>query len=157
MRDMPAYATQQAVYGTAFLNSILAAFKTVATAALVATAKVRLNINPAFNPGPGDTIAENAANEANFTGYTAGGAAVMLGSPVNLSPTCQGAIATANFAATSSGTFVSNVIHGYWIDDGTNVIFAEAFPAGVSFTFGVPGDFLELILQFPQQSNQPAV
>jgi hypothetical protein len=155
--EMPAYASQQVVYGTAFLDTIIAALKTVPAAALINGAKVRLNTNLAYNPQPGDSITTNTANEANYSGYTAGGIAVVLGTPVNLSPTCQGTIFNATFTAATASPFVPNVCYGYWVDDGTNVIMGEKFAAGTSYSFGSPGDFLELIGQVPQQANQATV
>ncbi len=154
---MAAYASQNVVYGTAFLNSLMAAYGTVATGPLVATAKMRLNSNPGFNPQPGDSIATNTANEAAFTGYPAGGIDVVLSTPVNLSPTCQGTVASGTFTATTSGSFVSGTAYGYWIDDGTNVIAAEPFPPGSPALFAGPGDFLELVVQLPAQARQATI
>lgn len=151
---MPAFASSNPVYGTAFLNSLLNAYKTTAAGPLVATAKVRLNTNPAFNPGAGDTIADNVANEADFSGYPAGGIAVVLSAPVNLSTTCQGSLFNATYTAAAATPFVTGTAYGYWVDDGTNVIMGEKFGAGINFAFGVPGDFLELIGQMPQQAYQ---
>jgi hypothetical protein len=143
------------VYGTTFLNTVLAAFKTVASAALIATAKVRLSHNPSFVPNPGATITGLAAEECNYSGYAAGGVALVVGSPVNLSTSCQGAVTGLQFLATAASPFVSDNAYGYWVDDGTNVILQEAFPGGMAVPFGAPGDFLELILEIPQQATQP--
>jgi hypothetical protein len=151
---MSAYASAQVTFGTAFLNTLMAALKTAPMNPLVNTAKIRLNTNPAFNPSPGDAISTNTANEADYTGYTAGGIAVSLSSPVNLSPTCQGVVASALFTATSASPFVSSVVYGYWIDDGTNVILAEKFAGGINVAFDAAGAFLELIVQLPAQAIQ---
>ena len=151
---MAAYASLKITYGKAFLNTIAAAWKTTASGALILDGKLRLNTNPSFNPSAEDTIAGNAANEADYSGYTAGGIAVTLSAPVNLSATCVGAICSGTFAATTDSPFVSSVVYGYWIDDGTNVIAAEAFPTNQQVTFGTPGDFLELVVQLPIQAVQ---
>lgn len=124
---------------------------------MIATAKVRLSTNPSFVPNSLATIAELAANEANYSGYTAGGVALVVGSPVNLSPTCQGAVTAVSFVATAASPYVPSNVYGYWVDDGTNVIAQEAFAGGASVGFGAPGDFLELVLELPQQGPQLTV
>lgn len=151
---MAAYNSQQVVFGTAFLNTIMAALKTVPMAALVVGAKMRLNTNPAFNPQPSDTIADNTANEADYSGYAAGGIAVVLSAPVNLSPTCQGVVSSGLFLATTATPFVPSVAYGYWVDDGTNIIIAEKFGGGTNFPFASAGDFLDLIINLPAQAIQ---
>lgn len=154
---MASYASQNVMFGSAFLNSVLAAFKTMATAPLIATAKVRLTSNPSFTPQPNSTIAELAADEVAYSGYTAGGVALVVGAPVNLSLTCQGAVTGVQFLAAVASPFVPGQAYGYWVDDGTNVILQEAFPGGIAYGFGAPGDFLELVLQIPQQAPQATI
>lgn len=151
---MSSFTSQQVTFGKAFLNSVVAAWKTVASAALIATAKVRLSNNPGLVINPGLTIAELAANECAYSGYTAGGLALVVGAPANLSPTCQGAVTGLQFLAASASPFVPDTAYGYWVDDGTNFIAGEAFPGGVGFSFGAAGDFLELVLELPLQSTQ---
>jgi hypothetical protein len=154
---MAAYASASVVFGTNFLNTLMAALKTTASGPLVATAKVRLNTNPAFNPQPGDSIATNTANEADFSGYTTGGDSLTISNPVNLSATCQGVVGAVTFTSATASPFVSGTAYGYWVDDGTNVIVAERFANGVNFGFSAPGDFLELIVQIPAQAFQATV
>ena len=151
------YTSQNVVYGTAFLNTVIAALKTTAAGPLVATAKVRLSKDPSFRPTPANTIAELAANETDYSGYTAGGVALVVGNPVNLSPTCQGAVTGLQFLSTTATPYVSDQAYGYWVDDGTNVILAEAFPAGTIANFASPGAFLELVLQLPMQAPQATI
>ncbi len=139
------------------MDTVLAAFKTTASAALIASAKVRLSNNPSFRPTPTDTIAGNAATECDYSGYAAGGVALVVGAPANLSPTCQGAVTGVQFLATTATPFVASSAYGYWVDDGTNVILAEAFSAGFIATFAAAGDFLELVLEIPQQSPQATI
>ena len=148
------YTSQKVTFGTTFLNALVTALKTAPTNPLINTAKVRLSNNPAFNPNPAETIATLAATECAYTGYAAGGIALVVGSPVNLSPICQGAVTTLQFLATTATPFVPDTSYGYWVDDGTNVILAEAFPVGFPFGFSAPGDFLELVLQIPAQAFQ---
>jgi hypothetical protein len=151
------FKSQNVIYGTAFLNTVLAAFKTIPAAALIATGKLRLSHDPAFNPVPGTALAALVAQEANFSGYPAGGAAVVLSAPVNLSPTAQGAVVSNLFLATTASPFVNDNCTGYWIDDGTNFIMGEAFGAGQAAAFSSPGDFLELIVELPMQAGQATV
>jgi hypothetical protein len=149
---LPQYTPQNLTYGTAFLNAIIAALKVAPTNPLVNTAKVRLSANPSYNPTPTSTITALASEEANYSGYTAGGLALTVGSPVNLSSTCQGAVTALQFLATTATPFVANQIYGYWVDDGTNVLVAEKFAAGLVVAFGAPGDYLELLVTFAQQA-----
>lgn len=142
------------IYGTDFLNTILAAYKTTASGPLIASAKVRLINSPTFAPTPATTIADLAAVECAYSGYAAGGIALTVGAPVNLSRTCQGAVTALQFLATAATPFVQDSAYGYWVDDGTNMIVVEMFPAGTVAPFGSAGAFLELLLQLPQQAPQ---
>lgn len=152
---MATWSTQQLTFGTAFMQTVMAALKTVPGDPLINAAKVRLSVDPAFAPSPGSKISDLAPQEANYSGYAAGGIAVVLSNPVNLSNTCQGSIAEATFTATTADPFVSGSVTGYWIDDGTNFICGEAFPSGQKATFSAPGAFLALIVQIPMQAIQP--
>jgi hypothetical protein len=151
---MAAYSSQQITFGIAWIDTVLAAFKTgTGTTPLVNSAKCRLNVSPSFLPTPGQVISGYTPNEANFSGYSSGGDAVTLSAGVNLSPTCEGVVATVTFISTAASPYVPNTCYGYWMDDGTNVILAEAFPApGVPFT--AAGDFLSLLIQIPFQAIQ---
>jgi hypothetical protein len=148
-----AYSSQNITYGNAYQKTAALAQKTAPTNPLINTAKVRLSTQLGFSPSGTATIAELAANEANYSGYTAGGLALTLTGPVNLSALCEGMIAALTFLATTATPFVPNTLYGYWVDDGTNVIAQEAFPAP-GITIAGPGDFLALLLQLPQQVNQ---
>jgi hypothetical protein len=146
------YTSNRIVYGTGFLNTVIGAFNTVPAAKLVNAAKLRLSLSNAFNPAPGSTIASLAANEATFTGYTAGGYAFAASAALNLSGNAQGSVTP--ILITASGSTTQNVIYGYWIDDGTNLILGEAFPVGQTVTFAAAGDFLQLLVYLPLQNRQ---
>lgn len=153
---MTNWQARNVVFGIAFVDTVLAALKTVASAALIATAKVRLSTDTAFNPTPNVTISALAAHEAAYTGYTAGGVAAVLSAPVNPSTVVLGVLIPALFIATSSGSFVPATVTGWWLDDGTNFICGEAFGGGNTANFGQPGDFLDLTVVVPfglQQST----
>jgi hypothetical protein len=149
---MAVYTSNRVVFGTAFLNTMLAALNAIPGAKLINAAKCRLSQAPGFAPAPGSLIAALAANEANFTGYTPGGVAFAATPVQNLSPNAQGTVTPVVFSATGSTT--GNVIYGYWIDDGTNFIMGEAFPAGQAVNFASAGDFLEIIVEVPIQNRQ---
>jgi hypothetical protein len=151
---MAVYTSNRVVFGQAFANTIMAALNTLPAAKLINAAKLRLSQQAGFNPTPLSTIAALAANEATFTGYTPGGYAFAATPVVNLSPNAQGTATVVIIQATGSTT--GNTITGYWIDDGTNMIMAEAFPAGTSVIFAASGDFLELVVQIPIQLRQAA-
>jgi hypothetical protein len=149
------WSALQAVFGRAFADTVIAAFKARPAGPLVsATAKFRLSKDAAYNPTPDSTIAGLAANEADYSGYTAGGETVVLSAAVNLSSIGVGALATQLFEATVAGPFVPANVYGWWIDDGTNVIAAEAFPVGTVATFASPGDFLDLTAVLPVRFYQ---
>lgn len=151
---MAEFTSQQIGYGRAFADTVVGAFGTVPANALIHLAKLRLSHDPAFAPTPESTVAGLAAQEAVFTGYPAGGLTFTPGSPVNLSPLAQGAVSTAIFTAGGGGSFTPDTVYGYWIDDGTNVIAYEAFPASQQVPLAAPGDFLVLVIQLPEQLRQ---
>jgi hypothetical protein len=151
---MAEFSSISPAYGQAFLDTIAAAYKTIPGAALIAAAKLRLSTDPAFAPTFGATIAALAAHEATFTGYPAGGAAIVLSAPVNLNADTVGALVNIIFLATAP--LPANQAYGYWVDDGTNVILMERFPDGLGVHFAAAGDFLNLGVAFPQTMLQPA-
>jgi hypothetical protein len=138
------WRTKQVVFSQAFMNAVLAAFNVRPAASLIGAGKLRLSHDPAFNPQPSSTIASLAANETNFSGYPAGGAALVLVPGVNLTPIIQAGIATAVFEAFTAAPFVADTITGWWCDDGVNLVAGEAFGPGNAVPIGAPGDFLQL-------------
>jgi hypothetical protein len=152
---MTFYQAIQAIYGQTFVNTVLAAFKTVPGGALVTAGKLRLSNLQTFNPTPANTISDFSANECAYSGYTAGGIAVVLTAPVNLSTIVDGVMFTALFEATSASPFVPDTAYGWWIDDGTNVIAAERFANNGAAGFGAPGAFLNLTAILPMRLMQP--
>jgi hypothetical protein len=148
------YASKSVVFGTAFAKTVLAALKTAPANPLINTGKVRLSHDPAFNPIPASTVAALVAQEASFSGYTAGGIAVALSAPLNLTTQVDGVLTSALFLAVTASPFVADVAYGWWIDDGTNVIAGEAFAGGVNVGFNGPGDFLDLEVFLPYVLHQ---
>jgi hypothetical protein len=151
------YESQQVGYGSAFADTILAALKTVPGGALIVTGKVRLSQDPAFNPTPLSVITDLTPNEANYSGYAAGGIAAILSAPLNLSTVCRGVLIPALFLDTTGSPNVTNVVYGYWIDDGTNVIAFERFANNQTANFTGTGDFLSLTILLPIQLSQGTV
>jgi hypothetical protein len=150
------YTSLQPVFGMDFVNTVLAAYKTVPGGALIVGGKVRLSQDPAFAPTPASLIADLAAQEANFSGYTAGGYAAVLSAPVVITPFIQGVLIPALAIAAVASPFVPNDVTGYWLDDGTNVIMAERFADLGIAAFGAPADFLSLLLVLPFNLLQAA-
>ena len=151
---MNTYTAQQVTYGQAFVNTILAALKTVPGAALIVAGKLRLSNNPTLVLTPQTTIAALAANECAYSGYTAGGIAVVLSAPLNLSNNAQGVLTTGLFLAVTATPYVPDTATGWWIDDGTNFIVGERFAGNQVATFAAPGAFLDLIAELPIQLGQ---
>ena len=151
------YESVTLVYGRVWLNSLLSALKTIpATPLLPTTSKIRLSSDPAFNPTPDSTIADLAAQEAAFSGYSAATNPIALKGPVNLSGQAVGMLQDAFWEAVTATTFVSGSVYGYWLDDGANIVCAERFAGGLVAGFAEPGDFLALTLLIPAQLIQPA-
>ncbi len=146
---MLSYTSQVVGYGLAFMDTVMQAFTTLPAAKLINTAKLRLSHDPAFSPTPGSTIAALAAQEANFTGYPAGGAAFATGTPIHLAPSIDGAGTAVFFQATTGAPFTADTVYGYWVDDGTNVIAYERFAGGVAMPFTSPGVGMEMVVFLP--------
>ena len=152
---MSTYAAQNVVFGQAAANALLNCLKTAPLAALLATGKLRLSHDPAFNPNPQTALSALSAQEANYSGYPSGGIAVALTVGVNLSPGAQGAVQSALFEAATATPFVSDTVTGWWIDDGTIMWCAEKFTPPFVAPFQAVGDFLQLLAAFPDQLRQP--
>lgn len=150
------WITKSVVYGQSFLLTVVSALKTVPGGALVVAGKLRLSKDPAFNPTSASTISALAANEADYSGYASGGIAVVLTTGLLVGTVGVGAEAPAVFVAATATPFVPATVYGYWVDDGTNVIAAEAFGGGQSALFGAVGDFLALTLLLPFRFQQGA-
>jgi len=132
------------VYGRAWLSTIVAALKTVPGAALLAAGKVRLTKVVGFNPQSSMTIATLTPDECDFVGYPAGGLALTPSAEVNVTQATIGVIGNATFICTDSAAPGPNSCTGYWIDDGVNVVVAEAFVPGQTVVFAQNGDYLDL-------------
>ena len=150
------YRSQSVVLGTAFVDAILAAMTTRPAGALMVSPKVRLNASSTFSPQVGSLIADFTANETTYSGYTSGGVAYTPTGIGNLSAAAQAQYGSVTFAATAATPFVSGVAYGWWIDDGTNVLWAEKFTNGFVMSFGAPGDYLVLDLILPMQQRVAA-
>jgi hypothetical protein len=148
------YSAKKVVIGQAAANALLGALTTGHVGGLLATGKLRLSHDPSFNPTPQSTLASLSAQEANFSGYPAGGVAVSLTTGLNLSPNAQGASQAALFEAAAATPFVADNITGWWIDDGTIFWVGERFAAGLIAGFAAVGDFLELIAIIPELLTQ---
>lgn len=148
------FLSKNIVFGRVFASSIIAAMGTRAAAALIVTPKVRLTTLLGFNPQPSMLLADLVANEAAWTGYTSGGYAPTFSAEVNLGPNIVGL--TANVVPISTGVNASpgNTCYGWWMDDGTNVIMAEAFGQNGPIIFAAVGDYLDLQVSFPQDLFQ---
>lgn len=151
---MPSITTTANGYGRAFANTILAALKTAPADPLIDAAKLRLSQDPAYNPTPSATIAALEAQEADYSGYTAGGYAVVVPNPVNLSGSAQGVFLSQLLTATTATPFVDNVLYGWWVDDGANVIAYGRFNQDNPPGMGQPGDFIDLGVSLCMMLNQ---
>lgn len=151
---MTYYASQSVVFGLDWINTVLAAYKVAPLAALTDLAKLRLSKDPSFNPTPASTITDLEANEADYSGYAAGGVAVVLSAPVLLSTVCSGVLFPYTFLATSASPFVPATVYGWWMDDGTNFIAGERFANSQNAGFAAPGAFLALTTVLPFQTRQ---
>lgn len=151
---MTYYQAKSVTFGRTFINTVLAALKTVPGAALLVAGKLRLSQDPSFNPQPSSLIADLTPAEADYSGYVAGGVAVVLTAPVNLSTVADGVLFTALYLAAAATPFVANNVTGWWIDDGTNYVAGERFQNNGVASFSAPGAFLNLTAVLPQQLIQ---
>jgi hypothetical protein len=142
------FQAQRIVLGRGITQALLDALSTVPTAALAATPKMRLSHDPAFAPISTSLPSELAAEEAMYTGYTAGGLAVLFGTPLNLSPSIQGITASITFEVGATAPTTPDSIYGYWIETTTELVCAEAFPTGLVFGMAAPGDYLTIVCAF---------
>lgn len=157
MTQVTSYQSRNVVLGRAFAATILDALAAAPLAELIDTGKIRLSKDSSFNPTPDSTRAALATNEADFSGYTAGGYACVLSANVRLGVNIVGKTAPAlPICATATPLVVCNV-YGYWVDDGTNVIVAEKFPEGMVAGFNAVGDYLDLLVAFPVMLLQVAL
>lgn len=138
------WKTQKVTYSRALVDAFLAALSTVPGAALLATPKIML-----WNDGPTITPDWNPADYTapTFHGYTPGAVTLSVAS-VNIGGTDQARVATVTFVATAGGA-IADTCNGYALVDTTLAIpyLIERFPAG--FSFGIPGDFLQIDLIVP--------
>ncbi len=153
---MNQWTSLNVVIGQVAANKWVGALKTRPAAALLATGKLRLSKDPAFGPTQQSTLAELEANEADFSGYPAGGIAVSITDGLNISPTIQGAMTSGTFEAATATPFIGNAVTGYWIDDGTDPVTMEAFPNAQTADFSSVGDFLVLNAVLPMNLLQRA-
>jgi len=151
---MSQYTSQEVTYGQAFGLTVVSALKTVPGQALINSAKLRLFKNPSLAPDPVTPLADLVAAECDFSGYPAGGIAVVLTVGLVLSNSCVGALTTGLFVADDTDPFVSGSAYGWWIDDGTNVIAVEKFAGGSAVPFAGKGAFLDLSVELPLQLLQ---
>lgn len=153
---MPSYTTQNVGYSRVFADSVLAAFKADPGAALIVTGKVRLSRDPDFNPAFDTPVADLTPNEADFTGYPAGGVAVTMSDPLNILTTAQAILISALFIVTEDDPQVENQVYGWWIDNGTDVIAYERFNTSGPFNLAEPGDYLDCTILLPMRLAQAA-
>jgi len=132
-----------------FAVKMLGRIATGNAAAIVVSGKIRLSKDPAFAPAQGQTRAGLAAMEADYTGYAAGGIAAVFSATLNQRLGVVAVVAPALFLATAADPQVAATVTGWWIDDGTDLVCAERFAAGVTRPFVVPGDYLALDCPIP--------
>lgn len=144
------------VLGQAFIDTILANFKAPNVAKLVDAAFVRLSKDPAFNPTSASLVADLELAEADFSGYAAGGYALVLGAAINAGGGGRACAGNIVAIAGAANPFIQNTVYGWWVDDGANMIAGQAFGDGNQVAFGKPGDFLDMLAGIPLNFLQPA-
>lgn len=143
------YQTKSVVFGAAWVATEIAAVAARPAGALVAAGKLRLSKLPGIIANPNLTRAQLAANEAAYTGYPAGGYAVVFSAQVNLTTQILGLLVNQLFLVTADDPQVNETITAWWIDDGTNLVVMEAFAEGATWSQSGPGDFLALLASVP--------
>jgi hypothetical protein len=131
------------VWQKSILDGMLGALSTVPAAVLMLTPKIELYNS---NTIPKPTSVHGDFTLTTFSGYAA--KAVTLTPPGNLTNLDQCVTSTASFTATTGTPFVSDVVTGYMVTDGTATVYAaELFASPVPIA--QPGDFLDLDLILP--------
>lgn len=148
------YQTQNFVYNRTFMDNLLKAFSTIPAAKLIATPTLCLLTGSPPNITPDTLLSDLAAAKANFSGYVDGTPPLTV--PVRLSSGAEAAIGSSTFVATTASPFVSNVIVGYYLTDGTNLVGGELFPSGTVLPIAFAGDFVEIDLVLPGACYQAA-
>jgi hypothetical protein len=143
------YTTAKVVYGKAFIQKWMAALTAAVTTGLLAAAKIRLSKDPQFNPTPDSVLSALAAQEADFSGYPAGGKALILAQGVGSSAGAYSDLAQVLFTGAPATPQVVNTITGYWVDDATEFCIGERFTAGLTVPFESAADYFGLTLLVP--------
>lgn len=143
------YQCKSVVYGADWLATQIAAVPARAAAALVVAGKLRLSTDPNFTALPGTTIADLAAFEGAYSGYTPGGYAVTFTAQINITAQITGLGVRQLFLATAATPFVGETITAWWFDDGTNVVVQEKLLLPGPWAISGPGDFLQLLAYLP--------
>lgn len=131
--------------------AIVGAFGTPATVDLIATAKIHLFTSMTGSISP--TTPVTAFTECSFPGYLSVGFTPTV---IGNMPNNQGlaAVSTAEFTANNTITSPGQNAIGYWIDNGSTVMYAaELFASPASFLN--PYDFLALtVIIGPRYTNR---
>lgn len=145
------YTAKNVVYGLVWMKLLAGALKVAPADPLIDTAKVRLSKDPDFALNKNTVIEDLEDNEADFSGYAAGGVALTVGTAVNIGTSQAGTQAPVTFTAAAADPFVTGTVYGWWIDDTVNFICGERLTAPLVFQFNAPGDYLQLdvITPFP--------
>jgi len=140
------------IYTEVFSRSVVAAFKTVPGAALMATLTCHLIKDAGFNPTPAMDAAAAEAVEADFTDYVA--KAVTLTEPANVGPDVEGGIASVTWNMTTDPVVETNSVYGYFLETAGDLVACEMFEAGQSVNMANVGDYLTLNLAVMVQNYQ---
>lgn len=143
------------------LYTLEAAFaKAADIKAALAASKLRLLKGPDFTPNQFTTRATLLLNEADFSGYTAGGYALAVWNGPGNAPGGGAALTSPLIHPAFDGTDptpVQNSIVGWWIEDDTAVtplvrLVGTFDPARA---MGSAGDIIDLVIQIVEGRNPP--
>lgn len=138
-------------YGYALIAALLAALTVRPAAALLTTPKCHLFTAVSAPITPNSPV--SIFTEATFTGYSVYSLSAFSG-PVYLDD-ATGYALLANPLYIAGSLSASQVILGYWIDDGATAFYgAETFQSPINIVN--PGDFVDLSLLLPFSSPMKA-
>jgi hypothetical protein len=146
------YTARSFTYSQAFAQAIVAAYLARPAAALIAAPDVHLFKANTISPTPQSVAADFAAGEADYTGYAL--TSPTLTGPANLSTQIEGAVTSTTFLISAGPVTVTNVIGGYWIQQGSVVVGYEVFVSGQTQTMAAIGDYIALNLALPVMEFQ---
>lgn len=149
------WAAQKVVLAKRIADLLLGTLSARPAGALLTAPKLHLSKDAAFAVIPTSSSVTLALQEADFSGYAAGGVAVVFVGPVNMGSQADGLIMDNVFLRTLGTPDIGESVYGWWIDDAAGFVCGEAF--GQPLALDLVEDFLDLLIAVPINLYPPFV